>query len=605
MPAFSVLTRGIVCGLIITQLPQGGVNGSQRIPPGWFFGLNWKESKYDGWSILQRGSKFLLMNCPPVDHFQRMDRLSNPCLSYELPTLPESGIHTSVDDLYKQGFIAEGAEQAGLAAAYFTAVHQQQPDNPYILLDLARTCFKLFEFEHGKSRLLAAAKSAGRDPEFWYQIGLIWQEFHFEDEAERCLLLARNHGSGNPVFSATLIAYYESRGMLAKATAAMERARRKGQRGALLMALEGMLLLRSGDHPAAVARLTESLSGLHQEHPYQVVARYALARALAEGREENASIERLREAKDLQKSQPHVKRFLGVKTPVMQEAAEIQSLLNSTDLREAWRAEVCEEKQDEPPLVFLLGYPRSGTTLLEQVVESHSEIHSYEETMAFNQALQKVFGGPLLAGEKPWSRFDQCDPTNRCLARRWYFEHLRRLGSPSSPSMILLDKNPALTGHVHLISRLFPDAKFLFMVRDPRDVCLSAFQTQVTITPFSVNWLDWPETVQHCAGILGHWVALRDRLPNPYLEVRYEDLVADLAQTGRQVMSFLGLDWEDSQENFADHARSKQVYSPTIYDVRQGLNQNARGKWKRFSLDYSAGGAPFAALLEQLGYDPE
>ena len=523
---------------------------------------------------------------------------------FELPALSSEEREASVADLHKRGFMAEGAEQFGLAASYFNAVHQRQPDNPYVLLDLARIFFKLFEFSSAKAYLHQAERSAGRDPDFWYQIGLVWQEFHCEAEAERAFLLARSHGGGNAVFSGTLIAYYEGRGALDKAAASLDRARRKGQGGGLLTALEGQLLLRSGDREAAIRALTSSLSSLPAAHPYQVVARYALARALAETGEETASVERLREAKELQLAQPQVKRYVGLKTPVMQEHAEIRTLLNSVDIRDTWRAEVRDEEQDQAPLVFLLGYPRSGTTLLEQVVESHSEIHGYEETSAFNQALQKVFGQPLLNGEKPWDRFNHPDPTNRRRARRWYYEHLDRLGPPPRGGMLRLDKNPALTGHVHLISRLFPDAKFLFMVRDPRDTCLSAYQTQVTITPFSVHWLEWSDTINHCSQMLVHWVALRDRLPNPYLEVRYEDLVTDLSKTGKQVLEFLGLPWEAQQEDFSKHARSKQVYSPTLYDVRHGVNQKARGKWKKFQMDYSSGGDEFNSLLETFGYEP-
>ncbi len=523
-------------------------------------------------------------------------------LEFDWPSLPEVHRQAPVAELYKQGFIAEGAEQVGLAGAYFGEVLRRQPDNPYVLLDMGRVSFELFEFDRGKYHLHDAERSAGRDPEFWYQIGLIWQLYHFEEEAERCFLLARSHGAGNPVFTGTLAAFYEGRGRLEEARSVLERARRKGMEGGILTTLEGMVLLRAADLPGAIGKLSASLAELPRDHPYQVVARYSLAQALARSGEEAASMERLGEAKALQEAQPHVKRYVGLKTPVMQEAAAIRTSLESTDIREAWRAEI-HGNQSHPPLVFLLGYPRSGTTLLEQVVESHSGIHSYEETGAFNQAMQKAFGGPLLPGEKPWDRFNTTDPAARCLAREWYFEHLKRLGAPSEGSILIMDKNPGLTGHVHMISRLFPDAKFLFMVRDPRDICLSAYQTMVTITPFSVNWLDWDATVRHCVEMLAHWTALRDRLPNPYLEVRYEDLITDLPQTGRRVMEFLGLEWESRQEDFARHARSKQVYSPTLYDVRQGLSQQARGKWRRFGMDYGAGEPGLTALLESYGYE--
>jgi len=149
---------------------------------------------------------------------------------------------------------------------------------------------------------------------------------------------------------------------------------------------------------------------------------------------------------------------------------------------------------------------------------------------------------------------------------------------------------------------MFPDAKLLFMARDPRDICLSAFQQNLSLTASNVNWLRWDDTVKHCAAVLHNWVQLRKRLPNPVLEVRYEDLVEDLPATGRKVMDFLGLDWQDAQQDFVSHARSKTVYSPSAYQVRQGLNQKARGKWRKFGMDYSAGGEAFAAVLAEYGY---
>lgn len=515
--------------------------------------------------------------------------------------VPEAYSRSSVDELYREGFVAEWAGQTGLAAAFFGEVRRRQPENPYVLPDLARVYFQLLEFERGKPLLEEASRHAGRDPEFWTQIGVVWQDARFEAEAERAFLLARHHGGGNPGFSVTLAAYYESRGRLDQAKAALERVRRKGLTGGPIRAMEGIVALRGGDRSAAIKALTACLPEMPDGHLYKNFALYALARALAETGEEAASLERLREAKARQAGRPEAQRYAGRPSRVMEEASEVRAALESTDIRAAWRAEA-RGQEDHPPLVFLLGYPRSGTTLLEQVVGSHPRILGYEETTAFNQALQKVSGAPVEEGEKPWDRFNASDPSARRLARAWYFEHLRRLGPPPAPGAVLLDKNPALTGNVHLISRLFPEAKFLFMVRDPRDVCLSAYQTYVTMSPFSVRWLDWDDTVRHCAEILGHWVALRDRLPNPYLEVRYEDLVTDLPATGRRVMEFLGLDWEPRQEDFARQARAKQVYSPTLYDVRRGLSPQARGKWRRFGMDYSAGQPALDPLLERFGY---
>ena len=126
-----------------------------------------------------------------------MTTTSNPLFQFELPPLPEAQRHAPVDELYKQGFATEGTGKFDLAASYFDEVHKRQPNNPYVLLDLARVYFQLFEIERAKSVLREATQRAGRDADFWYQIALVYQEAHLDQEAEHCFLLARSHGAGN------------------------------------------------------------------------------------------------------------------------------------------------------------------------------------------------------------------------------------------------------------------------------------------------------------------------------------------------------------------------------------------------------------------------
>jgi len=529
-----------------------------------------------------------------------MNTASDPRFELELPSLPRAKRKASVAELYQHGFAAEGVGRLNLAASYFEEVRRRQPNNPYVLLDLARVYFQLIEIDRAKSVLHEAAQRSGQDSEFWHEMALVYQEARLDSDATRCFLQACSHDAHNVALSAALIAFYESRGDLKQAQAALKCAPRSGAKNGLITALEGIVLLRTGDYSAAIEALTASLTELPQRHSYHINARYALARALAETGEEAASLKRLREAKVLQQERPEAQRHTQIGQAVMKFRTEARAAIESTDVRAHWRATVGPRPR---PLVFLLGYPRSGTTLLEQVLESHSAIHSFEETGAFIQASHKAFGRPLLRGERPWDVINTADPAACQRARQWYFEYLNRLGAPRDPSTLLLDKNPGLTGHVHIIARLFPEAKFLVMVRDPRDICLSAYQTQVVVSPFSVNWLSWPSTVKHCVHILQHWVAVRDRLPNPYLEVRYEDLIADLPGTGRRIMEFLDLEWEPQQADFAQHARSKQVYSPTVYDVRQAVTSQARGKWRRFPVDYAAGQPGLSLLLQQYGYE--
>jgi len=516
-----------------------------------------------------------------------------------LPDLPEDHRQLPVEEWYRLGFEAEATDQLELAAAYFTAILHRQPRNPYAMMDLARIYFQIMEGDEALALMRKATRWAGEDPEFWYELALIYQGARADEEAERCYLLARKHAAGNPTFPAALISFYEARGRIPEARKALEHASKKNAAEPWFAALDGMVLSRTGERQKAGQALGRAIANLPSQHPFQINSRYALARLLADEGREQESIDILREAKAVQVKDPQVARLKEVAMMVAKVREDSLQSLGAEDIAGRWADESCPHN---PPLAFLLGYPRSGTTLLEQVLDAHSDVQGFEETNAFLQALRRLFPRALQREERPWPWVDAPDRSRRDYARSWYFEFLRRMGAGPKPSALLLDKNPGLTGHVQMISRLFPDAKLVFMVRDPRDICLSAYQTQVMLTPFSVNWLDWEDTVNHCHALLSHWRALRDRMPNPWIEVRYEDLVSDLEGTARRVMAFLDLPWQEQQADFATHARDRQIFSPTIHDVRGPLRASTLQKWQRFALDYSTAGVDFPSLLARYSY---
>jgi tetratricopeptide (TPR) repeat protein len=515
--------------------------------------------------------------------------------------LPEAHRHLSADDLLSEGFIAKRKELWKLATAYFQTVVRRQPDNPYALLELGGLYFKLFEFDRGNRALRAATLLGDGDPEILTLAGQAYAEARLDREAERCLSLARSHSGGNQAATARLLAFYETLGMVAPAEALLERLGRKGVRSPLIATINGILLSHTGKNAQAIELLRASLPELPAQSQDQIRGRYALARALAETGKEAACLTELRCAKELQEQQPHVSVLREQSIALADAVAEARDAVRRSDIRSSWRAAAGPSPQ---PLLFLLGYPRSGTTLLEQVLETHPAIHGMEELDLLPSAIMDLPDATPRTEHTLWNAFQKASPAALQRARASYFKFAANAGAPQDPSRVLLDKNPSLTWRAHFIARMFPDAKLLVMLRDPRDVCISAYQTFVGLTPFSVNWLRWPDTMKHCANVLQHWVDIRDRLPNPYLEVRYEDLIADLPGTGRRVMEFIGLDWQPQQEDFAAHARAKQVYSPTLYQVRQGLTQNARGKWRRFGLDYRLAETGMDKLLKEFGYEP-
>lgn len=155
------------------------------------------------------------------------------------------------------------------------------------------------------------------------------------------------------------------------------------------------------------------------------------------------------------------------------------------------------------------------------------------------------------------------------------------LGSPVA-NRLLLDKNPALTYMIPGFVRVFPETKFLIILRDPRDVVLSCFMQTQPPSPVTVANLSLAGAAEDYAFLMNLWRTFAPLLPAPCLEVRYEDIVDDLESVARKTLDFLGVAWDARVLRFNEHAREKMVRSPTYADVTQPVFKRARGRWHHY-----------------------
>ena len=145
-----------------------------------------------------------------------------------------------------------------------------------------------------------------------------------------------------------------------------------------------------------------------------------------------------------------------------------------------------------------------------------------------------------------------------------------------------LDKNPPMTLVLPGFLRLFPETRLLIALRDPRDVVISCFMQYLPLNPNSVCFLTLERTAQRYATDMGIWRKLREMIASPWLDVRYEDTVADLEKEARRALEFLDLPWEPGVLNYRERLRNKAVGSPTYEAVRQPLYTRAIGRWKHY-----------------------
>ena len=253
----------------------------------------------------------------------------------------------------------------------------------------------------------------------------------------------------------------------------------------------------------------------------------------------------------------------------------------NADVLQRWH-DCGRELQPLHRLALLCGHPRSGTTLLEQVLDSHPDIVSAEETNIFHDHAYPVL-------------VRQCPPEADILAvlesapagllkqaRENYFRCMENfLGNPIA-GRLLIDKNPILTFLIPPFVRIFPETKFLVALRDPRDVCLSCFMQSLPLNQSAAAYLTLEGTVEDYAALMTMYQALAPLLKNSRIEVRYEDMVDDLESVARRALDFLGVPWDARVLGFDEHARQKVVRSPTYADVTQPVYKRAVGRWRNY-----------------------
>ena len=258
-----------------------------------------------------------------------------------------------------------------------------------------------------------------------------------------------------------------------------------------------------------------------------------------------------------------------------------------------------------PPRRFALlgGHPRSGTTLLEQVLDSHPDIISVEETEIFHDDAYS----PLLnrvPDETPILSFLDSAPTDVLqYSRANYFRSAELFLGQSIGNRLLVDKNPSLTFLIPALIRIFPEIKLLIALRDPRDVVLSCFMQPIPLSQVSSAYLTIEGTIEEYTTMMNLWQTLVPMLEGHYLQARYEDMVENLESVARKSLDFLGVPWDSRVLGFDAHARQKVVRSPTYADVTKPVYKGAVGRWRNYQKYLEPHLEKLKSFTETFGYE--
>lgn len=254
---------------------------------------------------------------------------------------------------------------------------------------------------------------------------------------------------------------------------------------------------------------------------------------------------------------------------------EASTLVMMTRIREAFSAPLTEtaeppEKPGCPRPLFVVGMPRSGTSLIEQILASHSDIFGAGERADFTLLAQKHLpGDPLRWPEQPQQALQTIGA-----------DYMARLTPLAPDATWIVDKMPGNSMYAGLILKAIPDAKIIWVEREAMDCCFSCYQQIFAGNlPYTYDQAELGHYARAIHTLLTHWTGV---LPQSrFLHIRYEDLLAEPEANMRRLIDFCGLGWQEQCLHFENTDRP--VHTASASQVRKPLNKNTGGRWKPYA----------------------
>jgi len=246
--------------------------------------------------------------------------------------------------------------------------------------------------------------------------------------------------------------------------------------------------------------------------------------------------------------------------------------------------------------VFMMGFFRSGTTLLDQVLASHPGVRTLEERATLDEVAFEFF-----QSDEALDRLSTLSDSQAAELQADYWRRVRSFGVEPADK-VFVDKLPLSTLWTPLIVKVFPQARILFVRRDPRDVVLSCFRHRFHATPLMHEFTDIRRAAMFYDGVMGLYEIYQEKLAPPARICRHEDLVNRFDEEAGEICAFLGIPWREEMRDFVQTARSREVRTPSAPQVVRGLYASGIGQWRAYAPAMPEALEILAPWVERFGY---
>lgn len=256
-----------------------------------------------------------------------------------------------------------------------------------------------------------------------------------------------------------------------------------------------------------------------------------------------------------------------------------------------------EDGLPEDP-VFIVGFPRSGTTLLEQLLDSHPALQSMDEQLAIETTIDEM----RYLGYRYPEDLHRLDSATVSALRRKYWSEIDKI-IPLRPHARLVDKYPFNAVRLPFINALFPNAKVVMLLRHPADACLSCYMQKFRLNAGTMYWSTLESTVELYAKVMSTWLGHKAVSGLKVHTLRYEDLVSDMPGQVEKLLAYIGLEWVPEIMGYAQRASQRgRISTPSYAQVTEPINRKAVGRWQGYAKHLAPHMHVLDPYIEEFGY---
>lgn len=493
------------------------------------------------------------------------------------------------------------AERHAAALASYRELVSRYPGAEQLWFELGLAATGDLEFNTAQEAFGRAEQLAANDASFQVLLGQQFHRLRRPDRARTCFERAVRADATSVHAQLSLAAWYERERRLEDSWHCVEACLAKHPQHPQALCLKALLLHRKKQDAEAETLLRDLIKGDAGDANVKITSRHLLGSVLDQLGQYAEALRWISESKILLRQTADVARMQQDYDQADGYRRELLAALTPGTIRH-WRF-------TEPAtslsysLVLLGGHPRSGTTLLEQILGAHPAIVALDEPDAFVQEVWHRLAPMQTSRRLTLGELDALDKSQLARMRERYQKSLGRELEGGPNAKVLLDKNPSLTAALHLWLRLFPELKVIIALRDPRDVIISCFFQNLMLTPTNANFLSLERTTKHYADLMDVWLRMRELGGFDWIESRYEDLVENPGAEGRKVTGFCGLEWTPAQASHHEKTAKKVLFAPTFSDVAQPVHKRAVGRWQHYAEALAPLQQQLAGYCHAFGYD--